>query len=116
MSRPDATTSVRVDVITIPGCAHADSATAVVRAALDRLPDDAPVHVRTTQVRDLAHAHELTFPGSPTILINGIDVEPDPPPTPAFACRLYRTAHGLNGTPDLEQVLTALRTALAHLG
>lgn len=116
MSRPDATTSVRIDVLTIPGCTHADGATAVVRAALDRLPDVGPVHVRTTQVRDVAHAHELNFPGSPTILVNGIDVEPDPPRTPAFACRLYRTAHGLNGTPDLEQILTALRTALPHPG
>jgi hypothetical protein len=111
-----ASASVHVDILTIRGCAHADTATVLVHAARERLPDVVRVLVRTVQVRDLSHARELNFPGSPTVLINGIDVEPDPPRAPAFACRLYRTADGLSGTPELEQIVAALRAAIAQPG
>jgi hypothetical protein len=50
------------------------------------------------------------FPGSPTIRVDGIDIEPgfaDPGDyTPR--CRLYRTAAGLRGVPDPAWIEEAL--------
>lgn len=56
-------------------------------------------------------AAHLRFPGSPTIRIDGHDVEPgytDPRDyTPR--CRLYRTASGLVGLPERSWIEEALR-------
>ncbi len=56
-------------------------------------------------------AAQLRFPGSPTIRVDGRDVEPghaDPGDyTPR--CRLYRTASGLRGLPERGWIEDALR-------
>ncbi len=56
-------------------------------------------------------AAQLRFPGSPTIRVDGRDVEPghaDPGDyTPR--CRLYRTASGLGGLPERGWIEDAVR-------
>ncbi len=50
-------------------------------------------------------AKEFGFRGSPTILINGTDLEDLPvPENPGLTCRLYR-----NGLPTKEQILAKIR-------
>lgn len=55
----------------------------------------------------------MRFPGSPTIRINGVDVEPlweacaDCTPR----CRLYLTADGLRGLPEHRWIADALTAA-----
>ena len=58
-------------------------------------------------------AERLRFLGSPSVRVNGHDVEPgaDERTTFMFACRLYRTPEGLAGQPASEWVRAAL-TAL----
>ena len=60
---------------------------------------------------DVAERHR--FPGSPTIRINGIDIEPgyvDPEDyTPR--CRVYMTAQGLRGVPERRWIEDALEQA-----
>ena len=60
---------------------------------------------------DATVAERLRFPGSPTIRIDGSDIEPgfrDPGDyTPR--CRLYRTDSGLAGLPDPAWIELALR-------
>jgi hypothetical protein len=62
---------------------------------------------------DPAVARELRFPGSPTIRVNGVDIEPgftDPGDyTPR--CRLYVTAAGLRGVPQRKWLEAAVRKA-----
>jgi len=58
----------------------------------------------------------LGFTGSPTILIDGVDPFAEPGRPAGLACRMYRTATGLAGTPDpadLREVLSKARTATA---
>ena len=60
---------------------------------------------------DPAMAATMRFPGSPTIRVDGLDIEPgfaDPGDyTPR--CRLYRTPAGLRGVPDPAWIEDALR-------
>lgn len=51
------------------------------------------------------------FLGSPTVRVDGVDVEPGATDRHTFglSCRLYRTTHGLRGAPPDEWILALLR-------
>lgn len=70
--------------------------------------------IQRINVPDEAAGNLVTFPGSPTIRINGVDVEPGWVPcddcTPR--CRLYMTSEGLRGLPEKEWVRAAVEGAL----
>jgi hypothetical protein len=53
-------------------------------------------------------AERLGFVGSPSILINGVDVFRPPGAAPALACRVYATGDGPQGAPTVEQLRAAL--------
>lgn len=65
-------------------------------------------------INDEASAHRLRFIGSPTVRIDGRDVEPDARGRTdvALSCRIYRTKEETRGYPDRE----LLRTAMHALG
>jgi hypothetical protein len=56
------------------------------------------------------------FLGSPTVRVDGVDVEPGAADRDDFGlkCRLYATTEGLQGTPPDEMVLAAIRDARAR--
>ena len=57
-------------------------------------------------------AERLQFPGSPTIRINGEDVEPEPPSSGfELACRIYEVDGELLGRPPREWIYAALDDA-----
>ena len=63
-------------------------------------------------------ARELRFPGSPTIRVDGVDIESgfEDPGDYTPRCRLYATPSGLKGTPErawIEAVVGANRTGKA---
>jgi len=74
--------------------------------------------IRDVDTTDPAVAERVRFPGSPTIRVDGRDVDPtyvDPGDyTPR--CRLYRTAEGLRGLPERRWIEAALRSGPASLG
>ena len=67
------------------------------------------------EVPDEATGDRVRFPGSPTIRINGRDVEPGVEDcvdcTPR--CRIYHTRLGLRGIPEREWIEAAIDAALA---
>jgi hypothetical protein len=65
----------------------------------------------TRVIADPAEAERCGFTGSPTILIDGRDPFAEPGRSPGLACRMYRTAIGLSGAPDIEQLRQALVAA-----
>ena len=69
---------------------------------------DVEVHVR--EVFTQAEAEELLFPGSPTIRVDGRDVDPDGSSgRPALTCRIYHKADGrASPVPTREQLEAAL--------
>jgi hypothetical protein len=68
---------MRIEVLMSPGCAHGLEARALV-AEVVRV--HAPgAEVVTVLVGTAAEAERLAFPGSPTVRVDGRDVEPLPP-------------------------------------
>ena len=58
----------------------------------------------TTEVE----AKALLFPGSPTVRVNGEDVEPNHTTVPSLACRLYENRSGI---PSEELLRVAISDA-----
>jgi hypothetical protein len=54
-------------------------------------------------------AGQYPFAGSPTILVDGVDLFPGAETTSSLACRVYRTGDRLAGSPTQEQIVDALR-------
>jgi hypothetical protein len=67
-------------------------------------------------VADAQHAAALRFPGSPTIRIDGADVDPMPPTRAqrGLACRTYLIDGKMQGVPSREMIARAIRAALAR--
>lgn len=53
-------------------------------------------------------AERVGFHGSPSILVDGVDLFPEPGAAVGLSCRVYRTPEGLSGAPTTEQLRTAL--------
>jgi len=98
----------RIDVLVTPGCPHAEEAEVLVRDTVARLVPEA--EVSRTVVTDLAEAERLSFPGSPTIRIDGEDLEGPAAGPAAFACRRYEDG---SGVPPEWLVESRLLRALA---
>ena len=100
----------RIELIYDTDCPNVESARAVLREAIaaegldeawaewDRESGDSP-----------AYAREY---GSPTILVDGLDVSGQGSESDANCCRVYAAADGaLRGVPEVETVRAALRLA-----
>jgi hypothetical protein len=103
-----------VEILVIDGCPHAESAIDVVGTAAARL-GIRPI-VKLVEVVDLPSAAAHCFVGSPTIRVNGQDVDAasHAGEAPSLACRRYATDRGQGVTPEYRLVHEALATARAE--
>lgn len=100
--------ALQIDLLVIPECPNADRTEELVHRAAARLVADAQV-VRTV-VRSQAEAEKHSFPGSPTVRIDGEDLVGPRVGPPAFACRRYESGVGVPPEWLLEaRMLRALR-------
>jgi hypothetical protein len=67
------------------------------------------VVVTRHRVETVEEAERLGFHGSPSILVDGVDVFAEPGSGVGLSCRVYRTLDGLTGSPTIEQLRAALR-------
>ena len=100
-----------VEVLHSEGCPNYPEALALVQRVQAELGIQA--EIRTVLIADPAAAEQAGFPGSPTVRIDGRDVEPggDAPSELTVACRLYRHEHHLAGQPEERWVRDALLRA-----
>ncbi|GAA2028459.1 hypothetical protein GCM10009740_17590 [Terrabacter terrae] len=66
------------------------------------------VVVTRQRVETVEEAERLGFHGSPSILVDGVDVFAEPGVGVGLSCRVYRTPTGLEGAPSMEQLRAAL--------
>jgi hypothetical protein len=90
------------------GCPSSDEALADLRAAMSDAGLD-PGTVDVIEVTSDADAERVEFVGSPTIRIDGRDIQPCDDPA-GLTCRIYRLRDGrVSPKPDREDLLEALR-------
>lgn len=90
------------------GCPSHEEARGLLEEVLRERGLDAQVEVRHVATRE--EAAELRFPGSPTIRIDGRDVDPAGAESPpALTCRVYRFPDGRTSpVPRRQQLEEAL--------
>lgn len=90
----------RVEVLTFAGCPNAEPALALVERIRAELGIDADV--QRIEVEGSDQAETLRFLGSPSIRVNGRDIEPgaEGRSDHVFSCRVYPSESGLKGLPD----------------
>ena len=100
---------MHVELLYWDGCPSHPEALELLRAVLAERGIDAPVEVREVLTED--EAAELGFPGSPTIRIDGRDVDPaGANAPPALTCRIYHLPDGrVSPVPSRRQLEDALR-------
>ncbi|HSH00769.1 MAG TPA: hypothetical protein VLB27_11990 [candidate division Zixibacteria bacterium] len=69
-----------------------------------------------TAIGDDAQARAARFIGSPSVRINGHDLEEDSDDEYSLRCRLYRSDDGLSGVPPGERVVKRLEEAMSRRG
>ncbi len=99
---------MKVEVLYFEGCPNHAPATELVCEALRK--EGKRADVRDVEVHTPEQAQSLRFLGSPTIRINGVDVEPEARLAKTFGlgCRTYFTENGRSGTPSETMVRTAI--------
>ena len=97
---------MRIEVLFVPGCPNYEPAVERVKRVL--AAESLQVDVESISVNTDSDAKALLFPGSPTIRINGNDVEPDQMNELGLTCRLYANR---TGVPSEEVLRLAVSRA-----
>ena len=103
-----------IEVLYVRDCPHYPGTLELVERVRAELGID--TELRTTLIVDQAAADQARFPGSPTVRVDGHDVEPGSEPATEYtvACRLYRLEHRFAGQPEERWVREALLRAAGH--
>jgi hypothetical protein len=97
---------MKIEVLYFSDCPNYLPAMDRLRAVLCQ--EGLPAEVSEIEVKDASAAEAWKFFGSPTIRINGLDIDPDSRlvTKTAFACRRYT-----GGLPSEEMIRAALKKA-----
>jgi hypothetical protein len=99
---------MRVELLWFEDCPNHERAEEMLREVLAEA--GVVAEVERVEVPDLETGERVRFPGSPTIRVDGVDVEPGwsdcEECTPR--CRLYATSEGLRGLPERGWIVEAV--------
>lgn len=100
---------MNVEVLFIAGCPHHKPAAELARQALQAV--GLPMVVQEVEICTKEDADAWRFLGSPTIRVNGLDVEPEARMVRHFGvgCRSYRQDGHASGLPSMELIKVALQ-------
>jgi hypothetical protein len=94
------------------GCPSTDDALAMLREEMTAAGLDAEA-IDVREVSTDADARREEFVGSPTIRVDGHDVQPVPDEPIGLSCRVYRLADGrISPLPDRQEVRQTLLDAI----
>lgn len=99
---------MHIEVFFVPGCPHHQP---VVQRLREVMKAEAIVaSIQEIAVTDERMAVAFKFPGSPTVRVNGQDVEPMTRRPYGLACRLYASEDGLPSVVVIKRALVARET------
>jgi hypothetical protein len=99
----------RVEVLVFDGCPNLEATVECTRQAIARTGVPADLHI--VQVGSDEEAARLGFLGSPTVRVDGVDVEPATAAREDFGlqCRVYAIDGRIQGAPPTRWIVNALR-------
>lgn len=102
---------MKVEILYFSGCPNHAPAVKRVREVLAQ--EGAPAEMIEVEVKDAATAQNVGFLGSPSIRVDGQDVEPEVRGARAFGmmCRTYMDDGRRAGVPPPEWIRAAVREA-----
>jgi hypothetical protein len=102
-----------IEVLYVQACPHYPATLALVERIRAELGID--TEMRTSVIVNQDAAERARFPGSPTVRVDGRDVEPGSEPASEYVvgCRLYRLEHRLASQPEERWVREALLRAIS---
>jgi len=102
---------VKITLMLTENCSHHDQARAVLNEAIAETGVDA--EIEETQVRTDEEAHNAGVIGSPTIRVEGLDVEHGDrePPETSPNCRYYNSPTGWLPVPDKGMIVRSIESA-----
>lgn len=103
---------MKIEVLYFAGCPNHLPAMEIVRETLNSLDRDDEIH--QTEIRTQAEAETMGFVGSPSIRIDGADIEPWARATKTFglSCRTYSHGSQRWGVPSREQLRHAIEESI----
>lgn len=103
---------MRIEVLYFQGCPNHEPAFETVLSAVKELAVEATIE--RVEVGTEAEAVAKRFLGSPSVRIDGRDIEAqDDPDLPySLRCRRYQTGDGFSGCPPTDMVKQAIRLAV----
>ncbi len=99
---------MQIEIFHIDACPNWQEAGERVQEALAVVGMEADP-VRYSLISTAAEAEAATFAGSPTIVVDGIDLFAGGAVTHDLACRVYVSEGRIVGLPSLNELVTALR-------
>jgi hypothetical protein len=108
--------AMKVEVLYLDGCPNHEALLPHLRELLE--PHGAGADIELVRVEDADAAERERFLGSPTVRVDGEDVEPGASERTDFGlkCRLFATPGGRLGVPADEWVLAAVERARTPSG
>lgn len=102
---------MRIELLYFDGCPNHNALVPHLHELLADAGIDATIELR--RVETIEDAERERFLGSPTIRVDGHDVDPGAAAREDYGmkCRLYATDHGMRGTPPDSWILAALAGA-----
>ena len=103
--------AVQIELLYFDGCPNHEALLPRLRELVAQA--DVSTEIELRKIADDDAAQRERFLGSPTVRVDGHDVEPDAELRTDYGmkCRLYRTTAGLSGQPPQE----CLQAALDHV-
>jgi hypothetical protein len=98
---------MRIEILYVPGCPNYQPTFERLQAVL--ASEAVKAEVQGIPVTTEVEAKALLFSGSPTVRVNGEDVEPQQTSEPSLACRLYENRSGIP-SEELLRVATSGRS------
>jgi hypothetical protein len=105
-----------IELLWWEGCPSTDDALAILREEVGAVGLD-PRSIKVREVATDGDAEREEFVGSPTIRVNGRDVQPPRREPAGLTCRVYRLRDGrVSPLPDREDVRDTLVNAIEEGG
>ncbi|MBA3300786.1 MAG: thioredoxin family protein [Thermoleophilaceae bacterium] len=102
---------MKIEILYFDGCPSYETLVPRLHELVSELDPDAAIELR--HIERLDQAEEERFLGSPTVRVNGADIDPTAAERTDYGlnCRLYRSDDGASGVPPEQWLRAAIRAA-----